>query len=161
IATIAPSIYLTRTDPAALQRRMHGGPFAEARTAQKIIIIVAFSALFGMVVLSAFDHRYGWSAVPTVACVVGDVLVVTGLSLGMMVVVQNSYAAATVRVEANQTVASRGLYKLVRHPMYSANMILMVGIPLALGSFWGLLFVIPGVLAMVFRILDEEQLLTR
>jgi protein-S-isoprenylcysteine O-methyltransferase Ste14 len=161
IATIVPSIYLARTDPAALQRRMSGGPFAEARIVQKIIIIVAFSALFGMVVLSAFDHRYGWSAVPAAVCLIGDVLVVAGLSIGMMVVVQNSYAAATVRVEADQKLASRGLYKLVRHPMYATNVILMLGIPLALGSYWGLLLVIPGVAVLVFRILDEEKLLTQ
>jgi protein-S-isoprenylcysteine O-methyltransferase Ste14 len=161
IATIVPSIYLARTDPAALQRRMNGGPFAEARIVQKIIIVVAFSGLLGMVVVSAFDHRYGWSAVPAAVCLIGDVLVVAGLSITMMVVVQNSYAAATVRVEADQKLASRGLYKLVRHPMYAASVILMLGIPLALGSYWGLLLVIPGVAALVFRILDEEKLLSQ
>ena len=78
----------------------------------------------------------------------------------MLVVIQNSYAAATVRVEAGQKLASSGLYRLVRHPMYAANLILMVGIPLALGSYWGLLLLIPGLLVLVFRILDEEKLLT-
>jgi protein-S-isoprenylcysteine O-methyltransferase Ste14 len=57
-------------------------------------------------------------------------------------------------------VASGGLYKFVRHPMYVGNVIMMLGIPLALGSYWGLLFVIPGVAVLVFRILDEEKLLT-
>jgi protein-S-isoprenylcysteine O-methyltransferase Ste14 len=45
--------------------------------------------------------------------------------------------------------------------MYAGNLILMVGIPLALGSYWGLLLLIPGVLVLVFRILDEEKLLTQ
>ncbi|MGO9692751.1 MAG: methyltransferase family protein [Mycobacterium sp.] len=161
LATVVPAIYLARTNPAALQRRMHGGPLAEARTVQKIIIIGAFSGLFAMTALSAFDHRYGWSAVPAAVCLIGDVLVVAGLCLGMLVVVQNSYAAATVRVEAGQKLASRGLYKLVRHPMYAADVILMLGTPLALGSYWGLLFVIPCVVVLVFRILDEEKLLTQ
>jgi protein-S-isoprenylcysteine O-methyltransferase Ste14 len=160
VATIVPSIYLARTSPAALRRRMHGGPLAEARTAQKFIIIGALLSLFAMVAFSAYDHRVGWSAVPTVVCLIGDVLVVVGLTLGMLVVVQNSYAAATVRVESGQKLASSGLYKLVRHPMYAANVILMVGMPLALGSYWGLLLVIPGVLVLVLRILDEEQLLS-
>jgi protein-S-isoprenylcysteine O-methyltransferase Ste14 len=159
IATIVPSLYLARTNPAALQRRMRGGPLAEGRILQKFIIIGAFLGLFAMMALSAFDHRFGWSSVPAVLCVIGDVLVVTGLTIGMLVVVQNSYAAATVRVEEGQKLASRGLYKLVRHPMYAGNLILMVGIPLALGSYWGLLVLIIGLLVLVFRILDEEKLL--
>jgi protein-S-isoprenylcysteine O-methyltransferase Ste14 len=161
VATIVPSLYLGRTDPAALQRRMHGGPLAEARTVQKFIIIGAFLGLFAMMALSAYDHRVGWSPVPAAVCIIGDVLVVAGLTVGMLVVIQNSYAAATVRVEAGQKLASSGLYRLVRHPMYAANLILMVGIPLALGSYWGLLLLIPGSLVLVFRILDEEKMLTQ
>jgi protein-S-isoprenylcysteine O-methyltransferase Ste14 len=137
IATTVPSLYLARTNPAALQRRMHGGPLAEGRTVQKFIIIGIFLGLFAMMVLSAFDHRFCWSSVPAVVCVIGDVLVVAGLTIGMLVVVQNSYAAAAVRVEEGQKLASRGLYKLVRHPMYAGSLISMVGIPLALGSYWG------------------------
>lgn len=161
IATSVPSLYLVRTNPAALQRRMRGGPLAEGRTVQKFIIIGAFLGLFGMVALSAFDRRFGWSSVPVVICVIGDLLVVAGLTIAMLVVVQNSYAAATVTVEEGQKLASRGLYKLVRHPMYVGDVILMVGIPLALGSYWGLLFILPGVLALVFRILDEEKMLNQ
>ena len=160
VATIVPSLYLARTNPAALQRRMHGGPLAEARTAQKFIVTGNVLALFAMVAFSAYDHRVGWSAVPTAVWLIGDVLVVLGLTIGMLVVVQNSYAAATVRVESGQKLASSGLYKLVRHPMYAASVILMIGIPLALGSYWGLLFLIPGLLVLVLRILDDEQLLT-
>ena len=77
----------------------------------------------------------------------------------MLVIIQNSYAAATVTVETGQKVASGGVYKLVRHPMYVGNVIMMVGMPLALGSYWGLLFVVPGIAGLVFRILDEEKLL--
>jgi protein-S-isoprenylcysteine O-methyltransferase Ste14 len=159
--TIFPSLYLARKDPAALRRRMHGGPLAEARTAQKFIIIGAFAGIFGMIAFSAYDHRMGWSSVPAWLSVIGDVLIVVGLVAGVLVVAQNSYAAATVTVEAGQTVASRGLYRLVRHPMYAANLVLMVGMPLSLGSYWGLLLLIPGVLVLVFRILDEEKLLTQ
>jgi len=75
------------------------------------------------------------------------------------VVIQNSYAAATIRVEADQKLASTGLYGLVRHPMYTANLILMVGIPLALGSYWGLAFVPLGLIVLAVRIRDEEKLL--
>jgi protein-S-isoprenylcysteine O-methyltransferase Ste14 len=161
LASIIPTIYLARRDPAALQRRMHAGPRAETRTAQKVIITASFLDLFVMMVFSAFDHRMGWSTVPPWLSVLGDVLVVAGLSIAMLVVIENSYAAATVTVETGQKVASGGLYKFVRHPMYVGNVVMMVGMPLALGSYWGLVFVVPGVAVLVFRILDEEKLLTQ
>ena len=160
-ATIIPSIYLARTNPAALQRRMRAGPVAEGRAIQKIVIVGAFLDLFAMVVLSVLDHRMGWSSVPAWLCLLGDVLVAAGIGIAMLVIVQNNYAAATVTVETGQSVASGGFYKFVRHPMYVGDVIMMVGIPLALGSYWALLLVIPGVLMLVSRILDEEKMLTQ
>lgn len=160
-ATIVPAIYLARNKPAALQRRMNAGPRAEPRRAQKFIITGSFLTLFAVMVVSALDHRFGWSVVPAWLSVVGDVLVATGLGIAMLANVQNTYAGATVTVESGQTLVSDGLYGFVRHPMYIGNVIMMIGIPLALGSYWGLLFVIPGGVMLTFRILDEEKLLTQ
>ena len=154
-----PSIYLLRTNPVALQRRMRGGPTAETRAVQKVVMGSAWLSLAAMFTVSGLDHRLGWSSVPTAICLVGNVLVAVGLSVMMQVVIQNSHAAATVRVEAGQKLISSGLYGLVRHPMYTGNVIMMVGIPLALGSYWGLVFVISGVTVVAFRIRDEEKLL--
>jgi protein-S-isoprenylcysteine O-methyltransferase Ste14 len=159
LSTWILGIFLLRTNPTVFQRRTRGGPTAETRSAQKAIIVGWYASLAATTVLSALDHRFRWSAVPTGICLVGDVLVVVGLSVVMLVVIQNSYAAATVRVEADQKLTSTGLYGLVRHPMYSGNVIMMVGVPLALGSYWGLVFVITGVIMLALRIRDEEQLL--
>ncbi len=156
-----PTIYLLRTNPVALQARMRGGPMAETRIAQKIVIAGLYLSLAAMVVVSALDHRFGWSPVPTAICLVGDVLVGVGLGVMALVIIQNSYAAATVRVKEGQEVVSTGLYGLVRHPMYTGNVIMMIGIPLALGSYWGLVFVAPGVLVLAWRIRDEEKLLQK
>jgi protein-S-isoprenylcysteine O-methyltransferase Ste14 len=154
-----PSLYLLRTNPAALRRRMRQGPTAETRRVQKVLIAASCWSLVAMIVFSAFDHRFGWSPVPAVISLVGDVVVAIGIGVVMVVVFQNSYAAATVRVEAGQKLVSTGLYGLVRHPMYTGNVIMMVGSPLALGSYWGLVFVIPGLIVWVLRIRDEEKLL--
>jgi protein-S-isoprenylcysteine O-methyltransferase Ste14 len=159
LSTWIPSVYLMRTNPAALERRMHVGPLAETRTLQRIVIAVVFICFPAMFVVSAFDHRFGWSPVPATVCLIGDVLVAIGLGIAMLVVIQNGYAAANVTVEAEQKVVSTGLYGLVRHPMYTGNVILMIGVPLALGSYWGLVFVVPGLIVLVLRIGDEEQLL--
>jgi protein-S-isoprenylcysteine O-methyltransferase Ste14 len=161
LTTIVPTIYIARTNPAALRRRMRSGPRAEARTLQKFVIIGWMASVFAMMAFSAYDHRVGWSHVPAWACVLGDVLVAAGVTLTMLVVVQNGYAAATVTVETGQPVVSTGVYRFVRHPMYVGGAIIMIGTPLALGSYWGLLFVLPGVGALVLRILDEETLLTQ
>jgi protein-S-isoprenylcysteine O-methyltransferase Ste14 len=79
----------------------------------------------------------------------------------MLTTIQNGYASANITVESGQQVVSTGLYSVVRHPMYFGNVVLMVGIPLALGSYWGLVFVIPGVAVLAVRILDEEKVLTQ
>jgi protein-S-isoprenylcysteine O-methyltransferase Ste14 len=159
ISTWMPSIYLLRTNPAAVQRRMRGGPAAETRKVQKFVMGGVWFSLAGAVVVSGLDHRFGRSHVPTAICLVGDVLVAAGVGVAMLALIQNSYAAATVRVEADQKLAVTGLYRLVRHPMYTGNVIMMVGIPLALGSYWGLVFVATGLLALTSRIRDEEKLL--
>jgi protein-S-isoprenylcysteine O-methyltransferase Ste14 len=159
VAAWAPTVYMLRTNPVALQGRISGGPTAEARIAQKVLIAGLYASLAGMVVVSVLDHRFGWSAVPATICLVGDVLVAAGLGVVALVIIQNSYASSTVRVQAGQHVVSTGLYGLVRHPMYTGNVIMMAGIPLALGSYWGLVFVVPGLIVLALRIRDEEKLL--
>jgi protein-S-isoprenylcysteine O-methyltransferase Ste14 len=160
-ATTIPSLYLAATDPAALRRRMQAGPAAETRPLQKLIISFAFASLGATIVLSALDFRFGWSSVPAAISVIGDVLVALGLGIAMLVVIQNSYASANITVESGQQLVSTGLYGLVRHPMYFGNVVLMVGIPLALGSYWGLVFLIPGLAVLAIRIVDEEKVLTQ
>jgi protein-S-isoprenylcysteine O-methyltransferase Ste14 len=159
LSTSIPGCYLLRTNPVALQRRMLAGPTAETRVVQKVLIVGGYSSLAATFVVSVLDHRFGWSPVPTAICLVGDVLVAAGIVVQMLVVIQNPHAAATVRVEAGQTLISTGLYGLVRHPMYTGNVIMTIGIPLALGSYWGLVFVVPGLIVLTLRVRDEEKLL--
>ena len=159
IATWIPTIIVLRTNPAVLERRTRGGPTTETRVVQRVVIAGLYLSLMAMLVVSALDHRFGWSRVPTAICLVGDVLVAVGLGVVMLVVIQNRYAAVTVRVQEGQKLASTGLYGIVRHPMYTGNVITMAGIPLALGSYWGLVFVVPGLLVLALRIRDEEKLL--
>jgi protein-S-isoprenylcysteine O-methyltransferase Ste14 len=154
------TLYLVQKNPDVLRRRMRAGPTAETRPVQKIVAAGVYVMFAAVLIVSAFDHRFGWSHVPAAVSLCGDVLVAIGLGLTMLVVVQNNYAAATITVEAGQKVVSTGLYGLVRHPMYSAALIMMVGIPLALGSYWGFLALIPAPIVLVFRILDEESALT-
>jgi protein-S-isoprenylcysteine O-methyltransferase Ste14 len=160
-STTIPSLYLAAKDPAALRRRMQAGPATETRPLQKIIISIAFLAMGATIIISALDFRFGWSPVPAAVSVVGDVLVAVGLGVAMLTTIQNGYASANITVESGQELVSTGMYSVVRHPMYFGNVVLMIGIPLALGSYWGLLFVIPGLAVLATRILDEEKVLSQ
>lgn len=159
-AAIIPSGYLAVRNPAALERRMKAGPTAETRPAQRVIISAIVLSVVATLVVSALDHRFGWSTVPVSIVVIGNVLVFVGLSLAQLVVVQNGYAAATITVEDDQPLISTGLYGLVRHPMYFGTLIMMLGTPLALGSLWGLLAVAVALPVLAARIHDEEKMLT-
>lgn len=159
VGTMISTIYLAVAYPDAFRRRTRSGPFAETRMAQKLINVGISIAVVAVGVVSALDHRFGWSTVPTALVVVGNVLVLVGLGVAELVVIQNNYAAATITVEADQPVVSTGLYGHVRHPMYVGALIMMLGMPLALASYWALLTIIPGVLIFVARITDEEKAL--
>jgi protein-S-isoprenylcysteine O-methyltransferase Ste14 len=160
-ATLIPSAYLAVKNPDALRRRMQAGPSAETRPLQKVIIAFAFLSMAAMIVVSALDFRLGWSDVPVTVSVLGLVLVGAGLTIAMLVTIQNGYAAANIAVESGQQLSSTGWYGFVRHPMYFGNVVLMLGVPLALGSYWGLLIVIAGLAVLALRITDEEALLSQ
>lgn len=159
VVSAGPNIYLGVRKPEVLRRRMRSGPIAETRPAQKVAIVGIVAAVVAMSVICALDHRFGWSQVPVTVVVIGQILVAIGLSLALMVVNQNSYAAATITVEADQPVISTGLYGIVRHPMYAFALIMIAGMPLALDSYWGLITVVPAVAVLAFRIDDEEKML--
>ena len=159
VGTMIPTIYLAVAYPDAFRRRTKSGPFAETRMLQKLINVGISLAVVAVGVVSALDHRFGWSAVPTALVVIGNMLILVGLGVAELVVIQNNYAAATITVEAEQPVVSTGLYGHVRHPMYVGALIMMVGMPFALASYWALLTIVPGVLIFVARITDEEKAL--
>ncbi|WP_326545714.1 isoprenylcysteine carboxylmethyltransferase family protein [Mycolicibacterium sp. ND9-15] len=159
LGTMGPSIYLAVNRPEALRRRMKVGPFAETRPVQKVAITGTVLVVVAVLVTSALDHRFGWSTVPTAVVLLGDVLVWTGLTAAQFVVIQNSYAAATITVESEQPLVSTGLYGVVRHPMYAGTLMMMIGTPLALDSYWGLVAVLPALLILAVRIADEEKML--
>jgi protein-S-isoprenylcysteine O-methyltransferase Ste14 len=159
IATMGPTVHLALKLPDAFQRRLRSGPLAESRLAQKVINLGIIASVMTVSVVSALDHRFGWSSVPTAVVIVGDVLVAVGIAVAYAVIAQNNYAAATITVEAGQPVVSTGLYGVVRHPMYVGALVMSFGTPLALGSYWGLLVVVAAVLVFAARIVDEERAL--
>lgn len=130
-------IYLMKKDPKLLERRLSGGPTAEQRTGQKIVMSFASLGFIAMLVFPALDHRFGWSLVPTFVSIAGDVLVALGLLIIFFVFQENTFTSSTIEVATDQKVITTGPYTIVRHPMYSGFFLYMLGIPIALGSWWG------------------------
>lgn len=158
ISTNAIGVYLLLKDPALLQRRLQFGPAAE-RGAQKIISSLSIVGFLGVMVFCALDYRFGWSQVPPAVSLLGNVLVALGLFIDLLVFRENTFGASNIRVEQGQTVVSTGPYAIMRHPMYAGVLVMAVGVPLALGSWWGLLLIGLLMSVLVWRILDEERVL--
>lgn len=154
-------LYLSIKDPALLERRKKVGPAAEQSPTQKIIMSIAMITIMALLVFSALDHRFGWSSVPAVVSLIGDALVALGLFINLLVFKENSFGGSTVQTVENQKVISTGLYARVRHPMYLGVLVMMTGVPFALGSWWGLISLIIVLLGLIWRILDEEKLLQK
>lgn len=159
MASIAALLaYLVKNDPALLARRVNN---AEKETSQKVIHFLVNLVFAAAEVVPGLDHRFGWSAVPTYFVLAGDFLVALGMLIIFFVFRENTFTASTVQVATDQKVISSGLYALVRHPMYVGGLVFTFGIPLALGSWWGLLTFIPLTLVIVWRVLDEERFLVK
>jgi protein-S-isoprenylcysteine O-methyltransferase Ste14 len=138
---------------------MKVGPAAEQRPVQKIIMAITLVGFILLIVVPGFDFRWHWSAVPTWLVLAADALLALSFVIFFIVLRQNSYAASTIRVEADQLVCSTGLYAIVRHPLYSGALLLLLATPLALGSYWGGLVAFALIPVLLWRLLDEERFL--
>jgi protein-S-isoprenylcysteine O-methyltransferase Ste14 len=157
----AISLYLMTKDPKLLDRRVHAGPTAEKETSQKIIQTITSIGFAATLIVSALDHRLAWTPLPPYVSIAGDALVALGFLIVFFVYKQNTFASATIELAPEQKVISTGLYKLVRHPMYMGAFFLLVGVPLSLGSLWGLFVIVLMLPALIWRLINEEKFLVK
>jgi protein-S-isoprenylcysteine O-methyltransferase Ste14 len=155
------SVYFYHRDPALLEKRMRAGPAAETEPVQKRIQLFTSVVMIALIIVSVLDCRFGWSAVPVWAIIVGNLLISAGFLFVVFVLRENTFASATIQVSEDQKVVSTGLYALVRHPMYAGVLPLASGIPLALASLWGLVIVPLIFVGLILRLIDEERHLRR
>jgi protein-S-isoprenylcysteine O-methyltransferase Ste14 len=152
--------YFLQHDPPLIERRLRAGPGAEQEKSQKIIQALAGILFFALIAVPGLDRRYGWSQLPAFLALVGDVMVGLGLLVILFVFRENSYASSVIEIGSGQKVVSTGPYRLVRHPMYAGALIMIFGIPLALGSAWGLLVALAMTAVIVWRLVEEERFLS-
>ena len=155
----AITIYLWKRDQVLLSRRVSAGPIAERTRAQRIIQFFASIGFLAVLIVPSLDRRFSWSHVPLWTVLSGEILVVLGFYIVFKVFSVNTFTSGTVEVVEHQTVISTGPYASVRHPMYSGALVMLLGTPLALGSWWGLVAFVLMIAIVVIRLLDEEKLL--
>jgi protein-S-isoprenylcysteine O-methyltransferase Ste14 len=160
-ASLLTTLYLMKKDPALLKRRMSGGPTAERESTQKVIMFFVSVGFVGLLTLPALDRRFGWSMVPFPVVIAGDTLVAVGFYFIFLVYRENTFTSATIEVAKDQKVISTGPYALVRHPMYASAFLYLVGTPLALGSYWGLLALLFMMSFLIWRLFNEEKFLAK
>jgi protein-S-isoprenylcysteine O-methyltransferase Ste14 len=151
--------YLLRADPRLLKRRLRGLS-SEKETSQKLLQVAIGIVFVGTIVLSSRDHHASWSHVPLLVAIAGDVLLVISYSTMFLAFRENTFAAVNIAVEPGQKVISTGPYAMIRHPYYSGLLLWVMATPLALGSWWALLMLVPMALILRWRIRYEERYLT-
>jgi protein-S-isoprenylcysteine O-methyltransferase Ste14 len=143
--------------PDLLRKRLDG---KEKQATQRGVVALSGLMFPCGFVLCALDFRFGWSSVP-IPCMIGAAVVfLLGYAMYAEVMRENAYLSRTVEVQEGQEVIDTGLYRLVRHPMYLATLLMFLPMPLILGSLWGLIPFALYPIIIVVRILNEEQVLT-
>jgi protein-S-isoprenylcysteine O-methyltransferase Ste14 len=152
------NFYFLKRDPGLIARRL---PAAETERSHRVIQLFTTVCFIAEIVVSGLDHRFHWSHVPPVLVILGNLLVAMGFVAVFQVFKENSFASSTIEVNQSQSVVSTGPYRIARHPMYAAGLLVAVFTPLALGSYWALLSFPPMLLGIVRRLVNEEKFLAR
>jgi protein-S-isoprenylcysteine O-methyltransferase Ste14 len=160
VATTSITGYLLKRDPALLERRLALAKTGEHEPRQKLIQAILGPAFFLMLLVAGLDLRFGWSRIPFTVVVLAELQVIVAFVAIFFVFRENTYASAIVEVSPTQRVVSTGPYSVVRHPMYTGGLLLLLATPIALGSWWAELLVVPLAAGIVARILDEERVLS-
>lgn len=154
---------LLRVDPDLVRRRLESREPDAAQNRLKRIAAPLYLLAF---MLTGFDHRWGWTnhrlaPIPAWLSLLADAAILAATLAVTWVMLTNRFAARTIRVEAGQEVISTGPYRFVRHPMYSASILLLIAMPIALGSLVSLPVFLLAVPFFTARLLREEKLLLR
>lgn len=150
--------YFLKNDPEFLERRFR---MREKEAEQRLVQM--FGLLIFMVgfLLPGLDRRFGWSNVPFEFVIAADAISFLGYAFIFLVFKENSYAGRIVQVEKGQKVISTGPYSIIRHPMYFGTLALYLATPIALGSYVAFPVFVLVIPMLVFRILNEEDVLRR
>jgi protein-S-isoprenylcysteine O-methyltransferase Ste14 len=162
IASTLITRWLLRHNPELLAERMAPLIQRDQKPWDKVLM-AAFLFLWcaWLVVMSLDAARFGWSDVPLWLQALGAIAIAVGMYITFLTMRANTFAVPVVKIQAarGHRVVSDGPYAVVRHPMYGGALLLIAGIPLLLGSWWGLAMALIIVLLLAIRAVMEERTL--
>lgn len=126
-------------------------------------IVIALSGVMFLVgfIVAGLGYRYNWYMLPKYIQIIGAVVFIIAYLIYAEVLRENIYLSRTIQVFENQKVIDTGLYGIVRHPMYSATILLFMSMPIVLGSLYSLIIFMVYPLIISLRIKSEEELLEK
>ena len=145
-------------DPQLLKKRLDSKE--EEKTQKAVLLFSAVMFVCGFVI-AGLDHRFGWSKIGGWAVIAASAVLLLSYALYAEVMRENAYLSRKIEVQENQTVITTGPYRVVRHPMYSATLLLFLAVPLILGSVFSLSAFLAYPFIIAFRIQKEEELLAK
>ena len=124
-------------------------------------LVVKLSGLMFLLgfVVAGLGHRFGWYMLPKGIVMGASAAFLAAYALYAEVLRENTYLSRTIEVQEGQKVVDTGLYGIVRHPMYSATLLLFLSMPLVLGSVYAFVIFLAYPLIIAKRIRSEEAFL--
>ncbi|MEW6240763.1 MAG: isoprenylcysteine carboxylmethyltransferase family protein [Chloroflexota bacterium] len=162
LALVAHVIVLVPVNPSLLADRAGGIRQPGTKHWDIWLTMIASLAFFSIMIVAGLDERWGWTgAVSTGWHVAGIILSIIGWIFFIWAMASNPFFSESVRIQENHQVASRGPYRLVRHPGYFGNLIGCIGQPLLFGSWWAFIPAILTIIAFVIRTELEDKTLQK
>jgi len=112
-------------------------------------------------IIAGLNYKYNWFIIPNFVVFISSAIFILSYIIYAEVLRENRYLSRTIEVEENQKVIDRGLYGIVRHPMYMATIFLFLSMPLVLGSFISFVIFLVYPFIIGKRIKNEEEVLER
>lgn len=144
--------------PELLKRRLNA---KEEENEQKMVILINGIIFFLSFILADLNFRFGWFKLPQIVIIISSIIFLLSYIMYGEVLRENAYLSRTVEVSKNQKVVDRGLYGLVRHPMYTSTIFLFLSMPLILDSIFSFIIMLIYPIIIVFRIKNEEMILEK
>ena len=156
IPVLIMGVVLYLKAPELLRKRLRE---KEEQAEQKTVVALSGLMFLAGFVLAGLDYRFGWTQLPMWLVYAAAVAFLLGYAMFGEVMRENAYLSRTVEVQENQVVIDTGLYGIVRHPMYTATVVMFLAMPLVLGSVISFAVFLVYPFLIVKRIRNEEQVL--
>ena len=150
------AIVLAIKSPKLLEKRLN---LNEREKTQKVVVLLSVIIFIAALVIAGLDFKNGWTNFNDKVLLTASIGMIVGYGLYVEVMRENKYLSRNVEVQEDQVVIDKGLYGIIRHPMYLATIILYLSIPLVLGSFYSFLIFLLFPAVLIKRIINEEKVL--